>query len=78
MNINLHIERLMLDGFDIAPEQRTALQIAVEGELSRLLTERGFSPSLAQGTSVPRLSAQDMRDIAAFLAAQPGPLTIKR
>ena len=61
MNINLHIERLMLDGFDIAPEQRTALQIAVEGELSRLLTERGFSPSLAQGTSVPRLSAQDMQ-----------------
>ena len=56
MNINLHIERLVLDGLDIAPEQRPALQTAVEGELSRLLTERGLSPGLAQGTAVPRIA----------------------
>lgn len=63
MNINLHIERLVLDGLDIAPEQRSILQAAVEGELSRLLTERGLSPSLGQGTAVPRLSGQDMQII---------------
>lgn len=61
MNINLHIERLVLDGLDIAPEQRPALQAAVEGELSRLLTERGLSSDLAQGVAVPRLSARDMQ-----------------
>jgi len=61
MNINLHIERLVLDGLDIAPEQRPALQAAVEGELSRLLTERGLSPSLAQGMAVPRLSTNAMQ-----------------
>lgn len=61
MNINLHIERLVLDGLDLAPEQRPLLQAAVESELSRLLTERGLSPGLAQGVAVPRLSAQDIR-----------------
>lgn len=61
MNINLHIERLVLDGLDLAPEQRPLLQAAVESELSRLLTERGLSPSLAQGMAVPRLSAQDIQ-----------------
>lgn len=61
MTINLHIERLVLDGVNIAPEQRPALQAAVEGELSRLLTERGLSPSLAQGVAVPRLSASAMQ-----------------
>ncbi len=61
MNINLHIERLVLDGIQIAPEQRPVLQAAVESELSRLLTERGLSPSLAQGVGVPRLSASDIQ-----------------
>ncbi|MEK9141330.1 MAG: hypothetical protein AAB308_09780 [Nitrospirota bacterium] len=61
MNINLHIERLVLDGVNIAPEQRPALQAAVEGELSRLLTEGGVSSSLVQGVAVPRLSAHDMQ-----------------
>lgn len=61
MNINLQIERLVLDGLDIAPEQRPVLQAAVEGELSRLLTERGLSPDLSQGVAVPRLSASAMQ-----------------
>ena len=61
MNINLHIERLVLDGLDIAPERRQILQAAVEQELSRLLTERGLSPGLAQGVAVPRLSASAMQ-----------------
>jgi len=61
MNINLHIERLVLNGLEIAPEQRPVLQSAVETELSRLLTEGGLSPRLAQGIAVPRLSAQDIQ-----------------
>lgn len=65
MNINLHIERLVLDGLEISPEQRPVLQAAVEGELSRLLTERGVSPSLAHGKAVPRLSARDIQTAGA-------------
>lgn len=65
MNINLHIERLVLDGLDIAPEQRPILQAAVEVELSRLLTERGMSPNLVQGVAVPRLSAKDIQTASA-------------
>jgi hypothetical protein len=61
MNINLHIERLVLDGLDIAPEQRPLLHAAVADELSRLLTETGLSPSLTQGIAVPRLSVQDIQ-----------------
>ena len=72
MNINLHIERLVLDGIQIAPEQRPVLQAAVENELSRLLTQRGLSPSLAQGVAVPRLSARDMQMASASSPAELG------
>lgn len=61
MNINLRIERLVLDGLDLAPDQRPVLQAAVERELSRLLTEGGLSSDLAQGVAVPGLSARDMQ-----------------
>jgi hypothetical protein len=56
MNINLHIERLVLYGVNIAPGQRHLLQASVETELARLLMDGGLSPSLAQGTALPRLS----------------------
>jgi len=61
MNINLHIERLVLDGVDIAPGQRHLLQASVETELTRLLTDRGLTPSLAQGVALPRLSISGMQ-----------------
>lgn len=61
MNINLHIDRLILDGVNIAPNQRHLLQASVEAELTRLLTDRGLAPSLAQGTALPRLSVSSMQ-----------------
>jgi hypothetical protein len=61
MNINLHIERLTLDGVDIAPGQRHLLQGAVEAELTRLLTTGGLSPDLTRGVAVPRISAGGMQ-----------------
>ncbi len=60
MNINLHIERLVLDGVDIAPNQRHSLQASVETELTRLLTEGGLASSFAQGTALPRLSTSNI------------------
>lgn len=56
MNIKLHIDRLVLDGVNIASGQRHLLQAGVETELARLLTDGGLSPSLAQGTAVPQIS----------------------
>jgi hypothetical protein len=61
VNIKLHIERLVLDGVNIAPDQRHLLQASVETELTRLLTDGGLSPSLAQGTALPRLSTSGIQ-----------------
>ena len=57
MNITLHIERLVLDGVNIAPGQHHVLQASVETELIRLLTDGGLSPGLAQGIALPHISA---------------------
>ena len=61
MNINLHIERLVLDGVNIAPGQRHLLQTSVTTELTRLLADGGLSPSLAQGTALPRMSTSGIQ-----------------
>ncbi|WP_297324640.1 hypothetical protein [Nitrosomonas sp.] len=61
MNISLHIERLVLDGVTIAPNQRHLLQASVEAELTRLLTDGGLAPSLTHGIALPRLSASSMQ-----------------
>ncbi|MEC4748960.1 hypothetical protein [Methylomicrobium sp. Wu6] len=60
MNINLHIERLVLDGVTIAPGQHQLLQSIVASELIRMLRYGGFSPSLAQGGSLSRISGKDI------------------
>ena len=49
MNINVAIERLVLDGIDVPYHQRSLLQAAVEGELARLLADGGLAPSLLAG-----------------------------
>lgn len=56
-NIQLHIERLVLDGLPIDRAQAPAIQAAVEAELSRLLTIQGLSAELQAGGAVPALSA---------------------
>ncbi len=53
MNIEVHIERLVLDGIDIPPGQRPAVQAAVEAELARLLTAGGMKSELLGGAALP-------------------------
>jgi hypothetical protein len=55
MNINLHIERLILDGLPVTSSQGSLVQAAVEAELMRLLTEQGLRRS--SGGTVPHLPA---------------------
>ncbi|RCJ29424.1 hypothetical protein A6770_22090 [Nostoc minutum NIES-26] len=60
MNINLHIERLILDGVNISPSQRTLLQAAVEAELTRLLAQ-GLAPGLLQGDTIPSVTTGNVQ-----------------
>ncbi|MCL4705846.1 hypothetical protein KJ068_11830 [bacterium] len=53
MNINLHIERLILDGLPVTRGQSPLVQAVVETELSRLLSERGLASSLQSGGAMP-------------------------
>jgi hypothetical protein len=53
VNIELHIEELVLHGF--APGDRYGIGEAVERELQRLFAEQGVLPRLAQGGEVAHL-----------------------
>lgn len=53
MNVNLHLERLILDGLDLPQRQRPQLQAAVEAELARLLAANGLPPAWRSGGAVP-------------------------
>lgn len=52
MNINIHIERLILDGVSITSSQQPLLQAAVEIELAHLLATQGLAPHLQAGGAV--------------------------
>ena len=57
MNINLHIERLILDGLPITHSQGPLVRAAVEAELARLVTENGLAAGLQTGLAVPSVRA---------------------
>jgi hypothetical protein len=57
MNINLHIERLILDGLAIESRQGGLVKEALEAELTRLLEAQGLSASLQSGEALPALRA---------------------
>lgn len=61
MNINLHIERLVLDGVNIAPHQRLLLREALQAELTRLLSTGGLSEGLTRGITLPKISANGVQ-----------------
>ena len=46
MKINIQIDRLVLDGFDLSRSQRPLMQAAFETELARLLVRDGLSNEL--------------------------------
>lgn len=49
MNINLHIERIILDGMPVSPRQHARLRAAIAEELATLLAEGGVGPDLVNG-----------------------------
>jgi hypothetical protein len=61
VNINVHIERLILDGLSVTRSQGPLVQAAVEAELARLLATDGLSPELQVGGAVPSLKAGNIQ-----------------
>lgn len=51
MNINLHIERLSIEGISVPHQHRTLLQATIESELSQLLAMNGL-PSMSMKRSM--------------------------
>ena len=49
VNINLHIERLILDGISVEPHKRPVLKATLESELGRLLVQHGIAAGLQSG-----------------------------
>jgi hypothetical protein len=56
MNVELHIEELVLHGF--VPSNRYRIGEAVERELTSLFTEQGVPPWVAQGGEAERLDGR--------------------
>jgi len=57
VNINVHIERLILDGLPVEPQQHAQVRTAVETELARLLVAGGVNSGLLTGGALPSLRA---------------------
>jgi hypothetical protein len=53
--VRLHIDELMLEGFE--PGDRHRIAAAVEVELGRLFADEGVPPGLASGRAMPRVDA---------------------
>ncbi|NJL63205.1 MAG: hypothetical protein HC836_14155 [Richelia sp. RM2_1_2] len=60
MNINVNIERLILDGMSVPHAERPLLQAALEVELARLLAVDGLAPNLLEGGTQARINAGSM------------------
>lgn len=73
MNINLHIERLILDGLPFEARHRAALQAEIEIELARLLIENGVGANWQSGGAVPGARADAIQ-----FSAQNSPAEIGR
>jgi hypothetical protein len=61
MNIELHIDRLVLDGIDIPRGHGEQLRAGVSAELARLLRDGGLADTVVHGGAVARVRAPSAR-----------------
>jgi hypothetical protein len=61
MRIQVHIDRLVLDGLPVQNQDGSAIQEAIERELTRLLAEGGLSPDLASGGAFTNIRAETIK-----------------
>jgi len=60
MKVNLHIERLVLDGVGIEPHQQAGMKAAVEAELAGALAGNGIGSGLQGGGSFRSVRADSI------------------
>jgi hypothetical protein len=65
MNIQIHIERLILDGLPLERRQGPLVRAAIEAELLRLLTVHGLAPELRAGGAMPSVRARTIQHSSA-------------
>jgi len=61
VKIDLHIDRLILEGLPVNSVQGPQIRAAVQEELIRLLSAHGLSEELRGSISVPRIRAGTMQ-----------------
>ncbi len=61
MKVNLHIEKLVLDGITLSAHERTLLHKSVEQHLTRKLTSQGINKNLSAGGAYSRVQAPDIQ-----------------
>ncbi len=61
MKINLHIERLVLEGLPLSSSHAPLVQLAVQQELTRLLGVNGIGPGLMSGGAMPQAHGGNMQ-----------------
>jgi hypothetical protein len=61
MRINVHIERLVLDGLPVTSLEGPRVRAAVEKELARLLADGGLSQEIRGGIAVPSVRGGAMQ-----------------
>lgn len=50
-DVSVRIERLILDGFNLTPQEQTVFRAALEAELTKRFTRGGFEPALTGAMS---------------------------
>jgi hypothetical protein len=72
MEINLHIERVILDGLPFETRQSAVLRAAIETELALLLTRDNAAANWQSGGAVPGVRAEAIQVTAQSSPAQLG------
>jgi len=61
MKVNIHIQRMVLDGISIPQHQQASFQAAVETEITRLFAVNGPKDSLMTGGAIAGIAGHDIR-----------------
>jgi hypothetical protein len=60
VNIELVIERVVLENIDLGPAERQRVQAAIEQQLTAMVRAGGLHPDLLDGGAMPSLVAGEM------------------
>jgi hypothetical protein len=71
MKLNVHIERLVLEGLPVGGNDGHRVRAAVTAELERLIRAHGVSDTLHTAGAVPAMQAEELRIAVAVLFLLP-------